>query len=237
MSYLLKVCLVGLALGAGMIPFVAAQPLAKSPAAQELQAGISVRLPATRHALPMHDADQPGSMSVSVTRNGNLYVGTNPAGPAELVECLKARRSEEKFYIKADARNRYGSVKKILDAIRSAGIESTVLLTGQRVTPKPGTPVPPYGLMVTLGPLLRNGSRAAVVQLLDTGEGRPQLKINDEFIPWGNLQNTLTRGLKSRTKKVVVVKAAKSLPYADVVHVADVCYSIGARVILATQGP
>jgi biopolymer transport protein ExbD len=238
MNYLLEVCLVALTLSISMMPSISAHLPAAARAAQELRRGISVRLAATHNAVPMPDADQAGSVIVSVTRNGRVFLGIEPVSPAVLADSIKAgrpRNSGKKSYIKADARAPYASVAKVLNAFRSAGDESIVLLTGQRVTLKTGTPAPPYGLAVLPGPPSGDGS-LAVVQLDDSCRRPPTLTLNSGRVPWSDLQSSLQQALKGRKKQVVLVKAAGSLPYADVVHVIDVCHSLGARAALVTQG-
>ncbi|HXH51330.1 MAG TPA: biopolymer transporter ExbD, partial [Terriglobia bacterium] len=230
---------------ASMMPFLASGSPEATPSAQELRVGISVELAVTRNAAPMPDADQPGSSILSVTRNGGVFLGIKPIRSAALAESIKAGRSRKignKVYIKADARTRYANVAKVLDAVRTAGDESAVvLLTGQRGTPNPGTPnpgtpLPPYGLVAQMGVPSGNGSRATVLQLLDSGRLSPQLQINDQPIPWIDLQSSLRRVLPKSKNKVVLVKADGSLPYADVVRLIDACHSLGARAHLETRG-
>jgi len=239
MNYLLEVGLVALTFSASLLPAVAPHPRAGGRAAQELRAGISVRLAITRSAVPMSGADQAGSLIVAVTPNGATFLGVDPIAPAALAENIKARKSRkagQRVYLKSDARTQYAKVAEVLEAIRAAGDESAVLLTGQRVTPKPGTPVPPYGLPVLLGPASQDASREPAVHLLDSGSEAPRLEVNGRPIPWANLQSSLRKALHLRKNEVVIVKSAGTLPYADAVRVIDACHSIGARVLLATQG-
>ena len=172
---------------------------------------------------------------MSVTRDGSVFAGINRVSPAALAETIKGSRPnklEKKVYVKADAGTPYATIAKVLKAVRSAGGESAVLLTGQRVTPKPGIPVPPYGLAVLLGPPPRDGSPAAVVQLLDLGQNGAGIEINNFPVLWANLQTTLNGLLLNQRDKRVLVKAAGTLPYTDVVHVIDVCCLMGASVAL-----
>ena len=87
-----------------------------------------------------------------------------------------------------------------------------------------------------VGPRLPSGSEATVLQLLNSGQRWPTLKINDEHIPWATLQSTLRQLFQNRSEKVVLVKAQGTLPFADVVRVTDTCRSMGAKVALATPG-
>src|ERR1700680_3120914 len=188
MNYQLEVCLVALTLITGVTPSVAAQ------SQQAMRKGISVEMPVTSNAVPMPDADQEDSLIVSVTDDGSVYFGVNPISPAALAENVKrglSNRTEERLYIKADARTPYANVVKVLDALRTAGVEAPNLLTAQRDSSEPGTLVPPKGLEVLVGPPLPSGSEATVVQVFNSGQRWPTLKINNERILWATLQSTL----------------------------------------------
>jgi biopolymer transport protein ExbD len=145
-------------------------------------------------------------------------------------------RAEEKFYVKADARTPYSSVATVLDAVRRAGVTAPNLLTAQHETPEPGKPVPPKGLEVLVGPPLPSRAESAVVQMLNSGERQPLLKINNEDIPWANLESRLRQLYQNHREKVVLLKADGLLPFGNVVQVIDVCRSTGAKVFLVTPG-
>jgi biopolymer transport protein TolR len=236
MKHSLEVCLVALALVAGIMP-VAAQ--SEAHAVPALQKGISVQLSVTSHAVPMPDADQEDALIVSVTNDGRVYFGVDPLSPAALAEKVKrglSKRTERKIYVKADARTSYANVVKVLEAVRAAGVEALNLLTAQPDSPKPGTLVPPKGLEVLVGPPSSSGSEPAVVQVLSSGKGRPSLRFNSETIPRANLQSRLTRFFQNRSDKVVQIKAEGRLPFGAVVDAIDACRSTGARIVLAMPG-
>jgi biopolymer transport protein ExbD len=61
-----------------------------------------------------------------VRRDGRIYLGRGESTTAQLAAELERQfrgGSEQKAYIRADARVQYGSVKGVLDAVRSVGIE------------------------------------------------------------------------------------------------------------------
>ncbi len=196
--------------------------------AQKLQKGVSVELAATRNAIAMPEADNEGALIVAVTHSGSVYFGIDPITPAALA---KKSGLEGKLYIKADARTPYADVAKVLDALHTAGVTAPNLLTGQHETPQPGKPVSPKGLEVRVGPPLPSGAESTVVQILSSGQSSPLLKINNQDVPWANLESRL-RQLHS--EKVVLLKADRQLPYGDVVHAIDVCRATGTKVFLAT---
>ena len=205
--------------------------------AQAMQKGIRVELATASNALASPDADHEDSLIVTVTSNGSVYLGINPSTPAALAEQIKSRLSgrEQKVYIKADARAPYADVVTVLGAARTAGVEAPILLTTQPESPEPGTVAAPKGLEVLVGPPSPSGSESTVVELLNSEQRWPTLKVNHEQIPWAALESTLSKLLQNRTEKVVLVKANGRLPFAQVVHVIDMCRSTEAHVVLVTS--
>jgi biopolymer transport protein ExbD len=237
MNCLLEVCLVALTLTTNIAPAVVAQ--SEAHAHLLLQKGISVELPVTSNAVPLPEADQVDALIVTVTDNGSVYFGiglTTPAGLGEKVRGGLSNRTEKKLYIKVDARTPYASVVKVLEAVRTAGVETPELLTDQTDSSEPGALVSPKGLEVSVGPRLASSPQAIVLQMLKSGQQRPTLKINDEHVPWATLQSTLKQLFQNRSKRVVLLKAEGILPFANVVAVTDMCRSTGAKVVLVTLG-
>jgi biopolymer transport protein ExbD len=143
MKHLIEVCLIALALA--NTPLIAAQSTAES----RMQRGITVDLPVTSHAVALPDADRIDALVVTVTYAGGVYVGvdrTDIATLAEKVRTAISNQGGETLYIKADARIRYANLVRILDSVRTAGVQRITLLTAQRDSEKPGTLVPPKGL-------------------------------------------------------------------------------------------
>ena len=203
--------------------------------AQTLRKGIHVELAATHNAVAMPDADKDGSLIVVVTHSGSVYLGIDPITPAALADKRGLfSQAEEKLYIKADARTPYANVAKVLDAVRTAGVTAPNLLTNQPETPEPGKLVLPKGLEVLVGPMLPSRAQSTVVQILNSGEPQPLLKINNEDVSWANLESRLGQLHQNHREKVVLLNADGLLPYGNVVHVIDVCRSTGAKVFLVT---
>jgi biopolymer transport protein ExbD len=234
MNYLLEVCLAAVTVATVISPSAVAQPASRAD--QPLQKGISVELPVTSNAIPMPDADQEGALVVSVTDDGRMYFGVDPVSPTVLAEKVRdglSHQQDKKLYIKADARTSYSNLVRVLDAVRGAGISALTLLTSQRDSSESGSLVPPRGMEVSVeSPSLDPG--AIVVQVLNSGQRWPMLKVNGEPASRADLQSTLTRSLQNQSKSVVLVKAEAVLRYADVVDVVDICHSAGARTILVT---
>jgi biopolymer transport protein ExbD len=206
--------------------------------AQKLQKGVSVELAVTRNAIAMPEADNEGALIIAVTHSGSVYFGIGPITPAALAKKLgPSHRAEERLYIKADARTPYANVAEVLAAVRTAGVVPLNLLTAQPETPEPGERVPPKGLEVALTPPLPlpSGAEQTVVQILNSGGRQPLLKINNEDIPWANLESRLTQLQRKYSLDHVFVKADGQLPYGDVVHVIDVCLSRVPHILLVTS--
>jgi len=204
--------------------------------AQQLRQGISVQMPVTSGATTMPEADNEDAWIISVTANGSVYFGVDRVTPDSLAIKMKARprNRQQNLYIKADARAPFADVEKVLQAGRTVFFETAVLLTSQAQSSEPGTVVPPKGLEMLLAPLAT--SQPPQVQLINSGEHTPILKINNRQIPLANLQNMLAQLFQDRPERVVLVKADGQLPFAEVVHIIDACISSGVKVALTIPG-
>jgi biopolymer transport protein ExbD len=188
--------------------------------AQALKQGISVQLAVTHNAAAMPDADKEEVAILVVTQTGKVYFGVDPITPAALGEKQGlSSRAKEKLYIKADARTPYADVAKVLDALHKAGVKAPSLLTAQHETPTPGKLVSPKGLEVLLGPPLPSGKGLTFVQVLNSGQQWPLLKINNKEIPWANLESQLRQLSDTPGEKMVLLRANGKLPFGNVVQV------------------
>ena len=108
-----------------------------------LQHGTAVDMAKTNSPIPMPDADKEDAILVAVTREGNVFFGSDKINPDDLTSKVKdrlANKTNKQVFIKADARARYGKVVEVVDDIRSAGVDDVGLLTEQRkatVAPPP----------------------------------------------------------------------------------------------------
>ena len=122
---------------------------AQSGVSVPLQRGVSVQLPVTSNAVSVPKADKEDALVVTVRHDGSVYLGVNPIRTTELPAKLKTAlsdRAEKTVYIKADARTPYASVVKVMDSLRTIGVEGVTLLTAQQDAEEPGSMVPPKGL-------------------------------------------------------------------------------------------
>jgi biopolymer transport protein ExbD len=100
----------------------------------------------------------------------------------------------------------------------------------------------PEGLQIFTGPPTPRSSSSAqtiVVQVLNSGQTVPTLKINGDPVPWDSLPSRLAQlfqsgGRHNREQQTVQIEADRTLPFASVVSVIDACHSAGAKIMLAT---
>ena len=139
MKSLLEVCFIALTLTV----LVNAQP-ADIP----LQRGIRVDQPIIHNAVAMPEADKETAVVVTLTKDGSVYLGIDRMSVAALAGEIKnalSKRNAQIVYIKADAHVPYSSVIRVMDSVRTAGIQRFGLLTAKD-SDKPGTLVTPKGL-------------------------------------------------------------------------------------------
>ena len=197
-----------LCLSAGVL--LAAVAAAQTPA---LRKGVSVQMPATASAVAVPDADLPDSVVVAVTASGAIYLDTTQVTPAQLSRGVTTalHHPSQQVYVKVDARTPYSTVAEVLAALRSAGVNSPVLLTSQQA-PTETSYVTPKGLEVLL-PAPPGGAPAVAVGATDA-----QLKQ------------------RARQDRPVVLQAGGKTAFGDVVHAIDVLRAAGARVYLGAAG-
>jgi len=227
-----------------LISIVAAVVFAVSFAASgsrqtpHLQKGISVQMAATSNAAEMPQADDENAWVVTVTENGDLYFGVQPVTVDDLMEKMKAtpRNRDQNLYIKADARAPFANVMRVLRAGNEVWFQTPVLLTQQRLPATSGAVIPPNGLQVLVGPTPPPGSVATLVEMLNTQQGRPSLRVNGEEISWSALGSILRQHFQKGDDRIILLKAAERLPFGEVVQVIDTCRATGAKVVLDTPG-
>jgi biopolymer transport protein TolR len=105
-----------------------------------LQKGISVDMAKVNNPEQMPDADKEDALLVSVTRDGNVYFGSEKTTIDNLTTKVKdrlANKMDKRVYVKADMRARFGSVVSVVDSVRAAGVDDLGLLTDQKKTSTP----------------------------------------------------------------------------------------------------
>ena len=100
----------------------------------DLPRSISVDLAKVSNPRDMRGADREDSLAVAITGGSVWLVGDRiklenlPAAIQERV----SRGAEERVYIKADMRARYGGVKQVLACVRAAGIDKVAFIVDRR---------------------------------------------------------------------------------------------------------
>ena len=97
-----------------------------------LSKGFSVNLVKTKYPIAMQAADKDDAVLISVTKDGKVYLQSNPVLADDLpskVKDMLTNRLDKTCYIKADQRAKYDLVVKVIDNLRAAGVDQVGLLT------------------------------------------------------------------------------------------------------------
>jgi biopolymer transport protein ExbD len=109
-----------------------------------LTKGKDVNMANVPHPEDLPNADRDDAILVAVTKDGTIFLGNDKTSEEELttkVRDLVSNRTDKTVFIRADGRAHYGDVTKVVDDIRSAGVDKVGLLT-ERVTRQQQTPAP-----------------------------------------------------------------------------------------------
>lgn len=94
--------------------------------------GVGIDLPRVNRPVTMRAANREDALIIVIMRDGKVFFGNERATAEELPAKIEERLShgaERKVYIKADARARYGAVRIVLGAVRSAGVEKIAIIS------------------------------------------------------------------------------------------------------------
>ena len=108
-----------------------------------LQKGMNVDMAKVINPEDLPNADKDDAVIVAVTRDGGYFVGQNRTSldsVASQVSDLIAGRLDKTVFIKSDGRAKYGDVVKLVDEVRSAGVDNVGLLTDKVETTTPAPP-------------------------------------------------------------------------------------------------
>ena len=97
-----------------------------------LQKGISVDMIKAENPRKMSDADKEDAVVVAITRDGKIYMQSDPITLDQITPEVKdhiATKLDKTVYIKSDRMAKYGDVVEVVDNVRAAGVESLGLLT------------------------------------------------------------------------------------------------------------
>jgi biopolymer transport protein ExbD len=111
-----------------------------------LHKGVNVDLVTAQNSHDMQEADKEDAALISITRDGKVYLKSDPIDPDQLAPKLKdmlADKLNKTVYLRSDYRAKYSVVVNVVDNIRAAGVDSLGLLTEKRsggATPPPPPP-------------------------------------------------------------------------------------------------
>ena len=94
-----------------------------------LQKGISVDMTKAENSRKMQDADKEDAVVLAITRDGKIYLQSDPITLDEITPEVKDRiasKLDKTVYIKSDRNAEYGVVVKVIDNVRAAGVLFTV---------------------------------------------------------------------------------------------------------------
>jgi len=101
-----------------------------------LQKGVSVDMAKATNTRDMQDADKEDAVVLAVTRDGKIYLGSDPIAPDRITTTVKDRlenKLDKTVYVKSDANAKYGVVVTVVDNVRAAGVDSLGLLAEKRI--------------------------------------------------------------------------------------------------------
>jgi biopolymer transport protein ExbD len=112
-----------------------------------LSHGQNVNLAHVDRPEDLPNADKDDAIIVAVDREGRIYIGTTQTPEDQLTASIRDKvkdRIDKSIFIKSDGRAKYVDVTKVVDDVRSAGVDEVGLLT-ERVERRAATAPPPPG--------------------------------------------------------------------------------------------
>ena len=107
-----------------------------------LSKGLSVDLAKVNNPTDMPDADKDDAVIVGISASGDVYLGSTKSDISQIADQVRDRISnklDKTVFVKSDGRAKYGDVVKVVDEIRSAGVDNVGLLTDKSRTESPAS--------------------------------------------------------------------------------------------------
>jgi biopolymer transport protein TolR len=111
-----------------------------------LSKGLSVQLAKVSSPSDMPNADKDDAVIIGISADGRIYLGNTQTDISQIADQVRDRISaklDKTVYIKSDGRAKYGDVVKVVDEIRSAGVDNVGLLTDKSDATRRTAPPPP----------------------------------------------------------------------------------------------
>src|ERR1700693_70295 len=97
-----------------------------------LQKGLTVDLAKVNNPVDMSNADKYDAVIVGVSMSGDLYLSNTKTDISQIADQVRDRISsklDKTVFVKSDGRAKYGDVVKVVDEIRSAGVDNVGFVT------------------------------------------------------------------------------------------------------------
>ena len=111
-----------------------------------LTKGLSVELAKVTSPSDMPNADKDDAVIVGISASGDVYLGSTKSDVSQVADQVRDRISgklDKTVFVKSDGRAKYGDVVKVVDEIRSAGVDNVGLLTDKSEQSRRTAPPPP----------------------------------------------------------------------------------------------
>ena len=113
-----------------------------------LSKGLSVELAKVNNPSDMPNADKDDAVIVGISASGDVYLGSSKSDISQIADQVRDRISnklDKTVFVKSDGRAKYGDVVKVVDEIRSAGVDNVGLITDRAEQNRRTAPPPPAG--------------------------------------------------------------------------------------------
>ena len=94
--------------------------------------GFSVDLAKVNNPTDLPDADKDDAVIVGISASGDVYLGSTKTDITQIADQVQdriANKLDKTVFVKSDGRAKYGDVVKVVDEIRSAGVDNVGLMT------------------------------------------------------------------------------------------------------------
>ena len=111
-----------------------------------LSKGLSVELAKVNNPSDMPNADKDDAVIVGISASGDVYLGSTKSDISQIADQVRDRISnklDKTVFVKSDGRAKYGDVVKVVDEIRSAGVDNVGLITDRAEQSRRTAPPPP----------------------------------------------------------------------------------------------
>ena len=111
-----------------------------------LTKGFPVDLAKVNNPSDMPDADKDDAVIVGISAAGDVYMGNTKSDVSQIADQVRDRISnklDKTVFVKSDGRAKYGDVVKVVDEIRSAGVDNVGLITDRAEQTGRTAPPPP----------------------------------------------------------------------------------------------